>query len=257
MAANRIGKNGSTGGAMAAASATAAATKAAPRKATKAKGPSPAEDLARTVGLGDVPPPKTLIEVPRINLGMLEIRIVGMSQLIVHAWSAKAIRIMEEAQAGGVRKKKEPRNPKEDYEGAKYVSTAGWEGVPSVSFKAALVGACRQVDGLPMTMAKRILFVERDGISTEGQGLVRIEGEARMRRDMVRLESGVADLRYRPEYSPWAATLRIRFNKNVLTHEAVANLVEQAGQFEGIGEWRPSSPKSATGEYGLWSIDRS
>ena len=49
------------------------------------------------------------------------------------------------------------------------------------------------------------------------------------------------------------AELHIDFMPSQLSHESVIALVE-AGGFGGIGEWRPSAPKSLTGTYGRFTV---
>jgi hypothetical protein len=83
---------------------------------------------------------------------------------------------------------------------------------------------------------------------------VPIIGEPRMREDMVRLETGVADIRYRPGFPEWSAVLPITFNASLLSVKSLIHLVDGAGQ-GGVGEWRPSAPKSASGSYGTFRVD--
>lgn len=90
-------------------------------------------------------------------------------------------------------------------------------------------------------------------VEAGSEGLIEIHGEPRMREDMVRLETGVADLWYRAEYPEWSAALRISYNANMLSLEQLVNLVNAAG-FGGVGEWRPSAPKSASGSYGCFRV---
>lgn len=195
-----------------------------------------------------IPPPKIVVRA---------IPITGITSLIVHAWSEKAKRMMLDKQMKKAAAPKAAKDPQEDYRSSTYVADEGWHGVPASSFKSAMVGACRAVEGLPMTMAKRMIFVVPDGISTaQNVELIRIEGKPRMREDMVRLESGVADIRYRAEYFPWKAVVRVEINVGVVSVEQVVNLLDLAGLTEGICEWRPSAPKSASGEHGRWRVDR-
>jgi hypothetical protein len=109
-------------------------------------------------------------------------------------------------------------------------------------------------DGIAMTQAKIAVFVHGETTSS-GVQLVEILGEPAMREDMVRLERGVADIRFRAQYWPWSAVLKVEYNAIMLGQEVVVNLVEAAG-YGGIGEWRPSAPKSATGQHGMFQIDR-
>lgn len=195
--------------------------------------------------------------IPAPNVQVAKVKIRGTAPLIVHAWSEKARRMIEDKQQKKAKGPKEARDPKADFESALYVAEEGWYGVPACAFKAALVGAARQVDGLSMVMAKRTFFVLGDGKSKGGgHELTRIihNNPPRMRTDMVRLESGVADVRYRPEFDPWSATLTVRFNAGLLSAEQLLNLIALAGSWEGICEWRPSAPNSATGSYGTFEV---
>ncbi len=195
------------------------------------------------------------IIIPRPNIRIMRLPIVGTTSLIVHSWSRKAIKMLLDRQQKKAQQAKEARDPDADYEASKYVGDDGWEGIPAVAFKAAIVGACRQVDGLTMTLAKRLAFIQPDGFSTEQNiELTKIEGRARMRQDMVRVASGTADVRFRAEYQKWRATLLIEYNAQVITQEQLINLVSIAGYSEGVGEWRPSAPESATGTHGRWRV---
>jgi hypothetical protein len=108
----------------------------------------------------------------------------------------------------------------------------------------------RLFDGLPMTLAKRVIFVKGYGRDE----LVEIEGEPYMREDVVRLENGVAMLRYRPAFHGWAATLEVEYKPSILSREDVVALVNEGGSC-GVGEWRPAAKKSEVGgPYGRFRV---
>lgn len=192
------------------------------------------------------------IQLVRVPTETVIIPIIGTSPLIVHNWSEKSKRQMLEKQMAesATRAKKDPKNPQEDYESSRYLLEDGTDGFPSTGFKASLVGACRLFDGLPMTRAKTSIFVGGIG----GQQLVPIVGKPSMREDMVRLESGVADIRFRAEFWPWSAELNIKYLPSMLSVSSLIALVDAAG-LGGIGEWRPSAPKTASGSYGMFEVD--
>ena len=72
-----------------------------------------------------------------------------------------------------------------------------------------------------------------------------------MRTDMVRVGMGSADVRYRPEYVQWDATLNIEFNEGVISVEQIHQLVKAAGDSCGIGEMRPEKGKFNFGRFKL------
>jgi len=195
-----------------------------------------------------------IIELKPIEQKTICIELEGVTPLIVHAWSEKAKRQMLNKQMKKAAAKKEAKNPEEDYEQSLYKFKYGsGYGFPAPGFKAAIVGACRLFDGLPMTQAKLMFFIEADGEGTRQEQLVRIHGEPEIREDMVRLEKGVADIRYRGMFRDWSADLTITFNTSNISPEQLVNLVDAAG-LGGIGEWRPSAPKSSTGDFGRFKV---
>jgi hypothetical protein len=62
------------------------------------------------------------------------------------------------------------------------------------------------------------------------------------------------DLRYRNYFFPWKAVLNIRFISDAIDADSILALVDAGGR-GGVGDWRPSSPKSATGTYGQYRVD--
>ena len=101
-----------------------------------------------------------------------------------------------------------------------------------------------------MVEAKQLIFIEGEG----PEQLVSIQGEPELREDMPRNANGNADLRYRYYIHGWSAILRVRFAPSRITQESVIALIDAAGR-GGVGDWRPSAPKSYTGTYGTFRVD--
>lgn len=201
----------------------------------------------------------TALEIPRLDVQLMEVTIVGDSPLIVHAWSSKAKREMLDKQMKRAKAAKEAKNPRKDFEDSMYRLQDGGYGFPSVGFKAAAVEAAMSVSGITKAAARRAFHVLGEDIDVEGAfegtkmrlNLVRIEGgPPRMREDMVRVGMGTADLRYRAEFSPWFARVLVRFNANLLSPEQILNLFNTAGFSTGVGEWRPEKD----GQHGMFHV---
>lgn len=191
------------------------------------------------------------VVIQALKLETVKIPIIGLTPLIVHNWSQKSKKQMLEKQMGGKnapKAKKEPKNPDQDYRDSMYLCPDGRPGFPAWAFKAALVGSCRMFDGLPMVLAKTIIRVNGD--------IIPVVGTPRPREDMVRLETGVADIRYRAEFPEWSVTLSVTYNANILKVEDILSLVNAAGM-GGVGEWRPSAPKNNSGTFGCFQVDTS
>lgn len=185
------------------------------------------------------------VVIQPLKIETVQVPIIGDTELIVHNWSQKAKEMMLAKQMGKAAPKKAPKDPEQDYKDSMYLFADGRHGFPSSGFKAAIVGACRMFESLPMTKAKIAIRVNGE--------MVEIIGEPHMREDMVRLETGVADIRYRAGFWPWRAVLSVTFNSGIISTEQLYNLINAAG-FGGIGEWRPSAPKSASGSFGCFHI---
>lgn len=185
----------------------------------------------------------------RLERTTVTVPIVGETPLIPHKWSEKAKRMMLDKQQGKAAKKKPPKSPEQEAYDATYWYGPDVPGMPATGFKAAIADAARHFDGLAMVTVKQCVFVLGDGPDQ----LVPIEGEIAMREDLPRNATGVADLRYRNQVFPWRADLEIMFVASTLSIDALIALVDAAG-FGGVGDWRPSSPKSKSGTYGRFRV---
>lgn len=176
--------------------------------------------------------------------------IVGASPLIIHKWSEKALQQMRDKQFGkNAPKAREPKNPQEEANSATYWLPDGRAAMPATAFKAAMVESARFFDNVTLTELRRLLFVVGEG---PGQ-LVAIDGEKTLREDTPRIGQGQTDLRYRYAFWPWSANVTVRFPEDRLSEESVAALLDAGGR-NGIGEWRPGSPKSNTGTFGTFRL---
>lgn len=185
--------------------------------------------------------PSTL-EIPELRISEVNITLVGDSPLIVHAWSKKAREEMLAKQMGKAQGPKAKKDPEQDYKEAFYYLPDGRYGFPAVAFKAAAVDAASQLSGLTKVFLRGAFHVIGE--------MVPIEGEPRMREDMVRVGMGTADIRFRPEFPEWSVTVPVRFS-TAITLEQIVNLFNQAGFSCGIGEWRPQKD----GPYGMFHVE--
>lgn len=209
------------------------------------------------------------LQIPAPNIKAMKVKIIGKTPMIFNQFPHKAVMQIALKQSGVlIPKKREPRNPQQEYLDSFYRDINDNICMPALNVKQAIVDAARQT-GVPMTVLKGSVFVVGD--STNGfipvlvnnkptkvtkkpemleeskapaTGMVGFdpnEKDVAMRRDVVRL-SGIdkpADLRYRGQVSNWSMEFIIRFNADVLAPEWVMNLLNTAGFACGLGEWRP------------------
>lgn len=189
---------------------------------------------------------KKSVEVKEFSIREVVVPITGISPLVIHAWSQKAMIEIANKQAGKAKNKKhEVRIPEEEFEAAKHKSPQGWDGFPAAGFKAAMIRGAKMI-GMVMKDTQTSFFVKADCEETQ---LVEIIGSCRMRTDMVRVGMGVADLRYRPEYLNWSANLTIEFNAGMISVDQIYQLIKAAGYGCGIGEMRPEKGKFNFGRF--------
>jgi hypothetical protein len=194
------------------------------------------------------------IELTRLSEQELEIPIVGTAPVIPHKWSEKSIRMMPgHPEKEKVKTKKEDRDPETEADACLYKLKGNRLAIPATAFKAAMVGACRFFEKPSMVEAKQMFFVVGE-VDESGDQLVPITGEKTLREDTPRNSNGNADLRYRYAIKNWTATLNVRFVPEIISPESIVSLVDAAGR-GGVGDWRPSAPKSYTGTFGTWRVD--
>jgi hypothetical protein len=118
-----------------------------------------------------------------------------------------------------------------------------------------MIDACRTV-GIVMTRAKMSVFVVPDGFDEEdGTPLVRIDAKEPERLEsLVRNDNGSADIRVRPMWREWNATVNIEFDADMITAESVVNLLDRAGRQVGICEGRPFSKESCGQGWGTFTV---
>lgn len=208
-----------------------------------------------------------IIEIKPINIVTTTVRIAGDTPLIMHRWSQKAITIIKDKQTKKAKiGAREAKNPVEDF-----IESIYWiEGKPKEYTEEAFKEACDNGArfGFPVMALKQatISSAYRNGITKDmaylrgaffiaGEGselLAEVKGCApTMREDMVRVGMGVADIRFRGEFSSWYMDLQVSYNANgIYTLDQIINLINLSGFSCGIGEWRPEKD----GNYGMYHV---
>lgn len=195
-------------------------------------------------------PKVEVIQLQPVNRALLQLRIEGVSPMLMHRFSEKARKELADRDQRKLKGKTKPaRDTDAEFEACIYRLSDGSAGFPCSAFKAAAVRAGK-LAGLKMTDARQMFWVHQDDVSDMGEMCVRIEGECRKREDFVRLNGAGADLRYRAEFSPWWAVLTIDFDADLISAESIANLFARAGMNVGIGDWRPEKG----GNFGMFKI---
>lgn len=190
------------------------------------------------------------ITLPEINLERHRLYLEGTAPLIVHAMAEKQRKAMLDKQMKVAKGGRDPRDPHAEFDAARYRLPDGRDGFPAVGFKACAVTACTSLADVTKVAARQAFRVEgilMNRAGTIGGSFVRtalvpiVAHEPRMREDIARLSgpgSGT-ELRYRPEYEPWAVMLSIVLNPQVISIGQLASMFQAAGHGVGVGDYRP------------------
>ena len=181
------------------------------------------------------------------------IHLEGVSPLIMHRWSEKALKTLEDSQTGKAKGQRTPKVPEEEAMAAAYVvpgqedadNAPGKFYFPAPALKHSFLYGCSQLDDIknfPKSRATGWVFIDRDPILGFD--------EVVMRTDVGRNPTQMV---YRLMFNGWSADLDITYNANTITLEQIAALFDLGGT-GGVGEWRPTSPKNKSGDHGRFRV---
>lgn len=201
-----------------------------------------------------------------LDVHKLQIKIVGTSPLVVHAWSEKARTMMLDKQKKTASKGKAPKNPVEDFKASLYrpPNMEGF-GLPATAIKSAAVTAANDVE-LKKTDMRRAFHIVGDWVKIDAPPItepltqedieyapeIAFEHKhgASMRCDMVRLAMSTADIRFRAQFPVWSVTFQVEFNSRVISADQLVNLFNVAGFGVGLCEHRPEK----NGSWGRFEV---
>ena len=190
---------------------------------------------------------KEVITIEPIKKKLVKIRIVGDSPLITHNWDVKAQRAILEKEMGIKKVQKATKNPYEDFASSMYwldpmpeemtketldeaIANGARFGFPLTGIKQAAISAAYRMGWSKDKMSLRGAFFIEPEVSGYYSGDLEISDDKKridivpnvfrnepmieikyekltMRRDMVRVGMGSADIRYRAEFSNWYADM--------------------------------------------------
>ena len=154
----------------------------------------------------------------------LLVRVEGITPLVMHAFSEKTC-------------------TPQRYEDSHYELPDGSHGIPALCFKAGIITASRMFphDNISMKALRAVIHIESTG---PNQLIKLISSEPTVHEQAIRWHPDVAPkIRRLPQYDNWAAEFVIDYYQNLVTEEYLKLLVNAAG-VGGIGQHRPSTPKS-------------
>jgi len=198
-------------------------------------------------------------KIPPLRQQVIAFKLESTTPLLMNRFPEKArIMMAEKMQQGQAARSKRTRDPRDfnkDMESARHTfhDNPKRSGYPASAWRAAMVSACRSA-GYKMTHAKQAITVLSDGLATDGVPLVEIVGKYELSVLPARNATGVMDLRARPMFREWRATIRVQYDADLLGPDDVFNLMTRAGAQVGLGDGRPDSRQSAGLGFGTFKI---
>lgn len=195
------------------------------------------------------------LQIPQLEIKEAILTLTGMSPLIVHKWSEKAAKALEDSNTGAAKQQRAPKNPEEEWRDACYVipgkeELPDWQPgkycLPASAFKHAFLYGVGQLDdtkGMPKTKATGYVFVSEDPV-------LQFESVS-LRKDITRNPTQMV---YRPQFNEWWLDLLVNYNARTITIEQIVSLFDLGGFAGGICEWRPSAPKNKSGSFGRFRV---
>ena len=214
-----------------------------------------------------------VIEIKPLDIKKVQLRIVGDTPLIMHAWSIKEKRMMLEAQQGKKKGKEKPKkNPVNDFIQSMYwldkmpdtegmneeecekafieaINNGARFGFPVSGLKQAAISAAYRLGWSKDKASLRGAFF----IESDKNCMIEIKSDVPViREDMVRIGMGTADIRYRGQFNNWYADITISYNANG-QHDlaAIVNMLNAGGYVCGLGEWRVEKD----GNFGMFHVE--
>lgn len=235
---------------------------------------------------------KELISITPIEKKLVKVRIIGDSPLITHCWDVKAQRQILESEMGIKRVGKLKKNPYEDFASSMYwlnkmpetftkenldeaFENGARFGFPLTGIKQAAISAAYRMGWSKDKASLRGAFFIKPEVNGYYAGDLEVSEDQKsidiipnvfhpepmveityerltMRRDMVRVGIGSADIRYRAEFDGWYADMTIDFNANGdKSIDQIMTMINAGGYICGIGEWRPERD----GQYGMFHVE--
>lgn len=200
-----------------------------------------------------------MIEIPALKEETIRLKLVGLSgsPLVTCPFSEKEKEAIRDKQAGGPRQKKGAKDTEAEFQRHRYIIDdgphKGRDGFPNILIKHSITDACSFVAGATKVHVRGCIYV---GLGQHW--LAPIDSPPPKKREdrvmvngMAGRGSGSADLRYRPEYSPWSITVDVTYDSTLFSAATVVNLLRVAGRRVGIGEWRAQKG----GQWGMFDVE--
>ena len=187
---------------------------------------------------------ETVVMVEPIKLSAVSFKITGTSPLLMDKFPEDAMKQILEKQMGQSHTKKKNRDIDKEIYQAVHRTQEGEIGYPSIGFKAGLIESTSFIGD--KSFSKKLL--KGIQIVNSVDGLVPIQ----FKKQDVLEHSIQSNTKHTPQFHDWSCVLKIQFDENNISKEDLANLINYAGFYYGIGIWSPRCKSG--GSYGMYKL---
>ena len=194
-----------------------------------------------------------VISIPVIKQGQIKIRLIGQTPMYFNSMSAKAKRdlLVGAGRKTAAEKKEIKHNPEQEFADSMHTQAKGDTMLcfPAAGVKGAMATAALETAGVNKTNVNRLIFLPQTNINIWGKPYLKI--------DVVRSAdmNRTPDMRTRAYLPNWCAEVEIRFaTPNFSTH-SISSLVQNAGRFIGLGDFRQEKGRGSFGTFTIIGDD--
>lgn len=187
---------------------------------------------------------QTIVSIPQIDLGTTKYKIECKSPLLMDKFPEEVKKQIEDKQTGKKQLKKQNREIDKEIESAVHKTSDGTIGYPAIGFKSGLIEATSFIGD--KFFSKRLLRGIQ--IVNAVEGLVPINFK---KRDIL-VHSIKSNTKHTPQFHDWDCELVIQYDKNNISAEDLATLINYAGFYFGVGMWSPRCKSG--GSYGMYQL---
>ena len=170
---------------------------------------------------------KQEISIPPIRIAKAKFNLVGKTPLLIDKMPEETLKKIQDKQTGVKKSGKEVRDIKREIDSAIHKLPNGKVGFPAAGFKAGMIESTSFVGD--KFFSKKLLRGLK--ITNAVNGLIPIS----YKKQDILIHNVGSNTKHSPQFHDWNCELEIQFDKNNISEEDIAILINYAGFYYGIG----------------------
>jgi len=187
---------------------------------------------------------KQEISIPPIRIAKAKFNLVGKTPLLIDKMPEETLKKIQDKQTGVKKSGKEVRDIKREIDSAIHKLPNGKVGFPAAGFKAGMIESTSFVGD--KFFSKKLLRGLK--ITNAVNGLIPIS----YKKQDILIHNVGSNTKHSPQFHDWNCELEIQFDKNNISEEDIAILINYAGFYYGIGIWSPRCKSG--GDFGMYAL---